>query len=298
MNTFKEQALLFGSQKSLVGVITESRASNASADRPTIVMLNSGIIHRVGANRMTVTLSRALAAEGYTVVRFDLSGIGDSEPRRDGLAPLDASLADIKEVLDALEATRQTRRVVLMGLCSGADQSVIYAGSDSRVVGAVLLDPSIPRTRLFYWHHYKIRMTDLLRGLNKSRGWRRLLGAVNRRLLRGPTTPPQAPAYGQDLDSPDIRSFLERAYQGAMDREVELLAVFTGGRVSKQSYREQLLHAFPRVSFSGRIRLEYFKNSDHIFSAERDRARLTETILDWTRGTTFRRESAAARSCD
>ena len=145
MGGIREQAALFGARKSLVGIVTHDPAQ-ARTNLPAIVILNAGIIHRVGPNRMFVGVARTLAANGHLVVRFDLSGIGDSEPRDDGLAPLEAALADIHEVINSLEATRQVRRVILVGLCSGADQSIIYGGRDSRIAGVVLIDPSVPRT--------------------------------------------------------------------------------------------------------------------------------------------------------
>ncbi len=97
-----------------MGIIAQGAAARPT-DRPAAVILNAGIVHRVGPNRMFVTLARRLAAAGTFVLRFDLSGIGDSETRNDGLAPFDSSLADIREVLDMLESTRQIRRVVLAG---------------------------------------------------------------------------------------------------------------------------------------------------------------------------------------
>ena len=97
-----EQAIMFGQNKSLVGIATQATAKSETSP-PAIVILNTGIIHRIGHNRMYVALSRTLAAAGYTVLRFDLSGIGDSESRPEGLTPLASSLADIREALDWLE---------------------------------------------------------------------------------------------------------------------------------------------------------------------------------------------------
>src|SRR5690606_31730993 len=105
-----------------------------SRERLCVVILSAGIIHRVGPNRLHVELARALSAAGCTSLRFDLSGIGDSEKRSDGLPPLDASLADIREAADWLQATRGVDQLILVGLCSGADQGLIYAGGDPRVV--------------------------------------------------------------------------------------------------------------------------------------------------------------------
>src|ERR1700758_5353576 len=97
-----EQAVLMGNEHSLVGIMT-SAIKAAPSPNPTVVILNTGIVHRVGHHRMFVTLSRALARAGFNVLRFDFAGIGDSEPRTNCLSPLESSLADLGEVLDWLE---------------------------------------------------------------------------------------------------------------------------------------------------------------------------------------------------
>ncbi len=278
--TFREQALLLGPRKSLVGVVTEG--VGGAADRPAVVILNSGIVHRVGANRMTVTLARALAASGHTAVRFDLSGIGDSEPRCDGLAPLEATLADVREVLDALASSRRADRFVLGGLCSGADHSLVYASSDPRVVGAVLLDPSIPRTARHHAYHYGSRLFRLESWANMVRGknplWKSLLARVSDRELD------QARSARAHVEEPEVRAFLENAYRNAVEARVQLLAVLTGER---SYYRAQLLEAFPRVQFGDRLLLAYLKHADHMFTGQENSARVIRLVVDWMSRTRF-----------
>jgi len=73
-----ERVLRFGDSDNLIGIHTSSAASSK---RPGIVLVNSGVVHRAGPNRLYVNIARQLAAVGYPVLRFDLSGIGDSSPR-------------------------------------------------------------------------------------------------------------------------------------------------------------------------------------------------------------------------
>jgi pimeloyl-ACP methyl ester carboxylesterase len=283
VNRPKEQALLLGPHKSLVGILTAAASSSPAADaRPMVVLLNAGIIHRVGPNRMHVELARSLAAAGHTVLRFDLSGIGDSEPRTDGLAPLDASLADIREVLDWLEAVRGAKRFILVGLCSGADQALLYAGDDPRVVGLALLDPSLPRTRGFYYRHWGRRLLSLRTWLSVASGRHPLWQRVLRRLGVGKAEE-QGPVAAPDLDSLEVRKILEQAYLAVLRNGVRLLAVFAGtaGREYRINYKEQMLDAFPDVSFGDALQLEYFREADHTFSAERYRSELLGLIQGW-----------------
>lgn len=289
MERVVEQALLLGPRKSMVGVITPASAQAAVPNAPFVVILNAGIIHRVGPNRMHVLLARALAAAGFGVLRVDLSGLGDSEARNDALPPLDATMADIREILDMLQATRQVRRVVLVGLCSGADHSIIYAGTDERVVGVALMDPSIPRTLGYYVHHYGHRILGLRAWLNLVLGRHPIWRALKRRLSPAPAvSPAEVEVRGPSLEDPKVKAFLQNAYGRALANGVQLLAVLTSDRQRQHNYRRQLLDAFPQLPFGKQLWLEYFKECDHTFASAANRARLIGLVEAWMKATDFR----------
>lgn len=289
MERVVEQALLLGPRKSMVGVITPASAQAVVPDAPFVVILNAGIIHRVGPNRMHVLLARALAAAGFGVLRVDLSGLGDSEARNDALPPLDATMADIREILDMLQATRQVQRVVLVGLCSGADHSIIYAGTDERVVGVALMDPSIPRTLGYYVHHYGHRILGLRAWLNLMLGRHPIWRALKRRLSPAPAgAPAEVEARGPSLEDPKVKAFLQNAYGRALGNGVQLLAVLTSDRQRQHNYRRQLLDAFPQLPFGQQLWLEYFKECDHTFASAANRARLIGLVEAWMKATDFR----------
>jgi len=285
MGSIREQALLLGKRKSLVAIIAqEPIAARAVVERPVIVILNSGIIHRVGPNRMFVRLARQLAAAGHVVVRFDLSGIGDSEPRTDQLEPLDAALADIREVLDSLEASRQARKFVLVGLCSGADHSIVYGGQDPRVVGMVLIDPSIPRTRGYYVRHYRGRVLRWRSWLNFACGRHPFWRALGRSVAPSSTESPEEAQPSErlpDLQDLQVRTFLTNAYARAAAAGVDIMAVFTGGREDRHNGAIQLLEAFPQVAFGSRLRLEFMGSADHTFTSQADRCSVLTLIAAW-----------------
>jgi pimeloyl-ACP methyl ester carboxylesterase len=289
-NRIHDQAVMIGARKTLVGVMTQP-AEHEPEDRPVFVILNSGTIHRVGHHRMYVTLARALAGAGYQVLRFDLSGIGDSESRGDGLSPLEGVLADVREVVDWLVTARRARRIILVGLCSGADHSLVYGISDPRVCGLVLLDPSIPPTRGYYLRYF-------LRHLMRPQSWINI--TVGRgscwkslRKLVGVAYDEAWERHRLDLSDPAIRLFLQNAYQRSMDLGMQCLAVFTSGVPHQHNYRRQILDAFPTVPFTGRLRLEYFGGCDHVFTSESDRKRLFDIVMAWAQTTNFAGQAGA-----
>ena len=74
-----EEVTRFGSNGSLVGILSRPMRSNRNL--PAILLLNAGLVHRVGPNRIYVRLARHFAALGFSVLRFDFSGIGDIHDR-------------------------------------------------------------------------------------------------------------------------------------------------------------------------------------------------------------------------
>jgi pimeloyl-ACP methyl ester carboxylesterase len=273
---FTEQALLLGIRQSLVGILT--RPTPAQTAKPAIVILNTGIVHRVGHNRMYVTMARACASAGHAVLRFDFSGIGDSERRADRLSPVNACLADIKEALDSLEERHRISQFVLVGLCSGADFAVLYGHTDPRVVGLVLMDPSIPPTARYYFHYVAQRLRSLRNWVSVATGRSGLLRLLMAQFFHGSRVSGQTGEL--TLERLQFDPYLARCYENSVSRGIRILAAFTS--ISpRQTYRQQMLDAFPDVHFNDQLKLIYFPESDHLFSAQKDRSKLNQALMDW-----------------
>lgn len=294
MSGFREQVLQLGPARGLVAVATHPSTAPL-VSRPAIVILNAGIVHRVGPNRLHVELARRLAIEGHVVVRLDLSGIGDSARRRESLAPLEAVIADIREALDSLQTGLGLQQVILLGLCSGADHAVIYAGADTRVAGIVLLDPNIPRTAGYYFFYYGKRLWKFESWGNLFTGrhpvWKRLRSQGRPRsgnsAHEAPDMPDIVPQSPGGPNQPEVRAFLTEAYARTVAGGCQMLVVLAGAQEGQHSYRRQLLHAFPTVPFGSQLRLEYMQNADHTFEAEFCRSELFELIAGWLNATQF-----------
>jgi pimeloyl-ACP methyl ester carboxylesterase len=288
MRQVHEQIAVFGKSRNLVGILTQP-TSDRGVYRPAVVILNSGVIHRVGHHRMYVAMARKLAAAGHLVLRFDFSGIGDSGSRGDSLDPVAAALADISEAVDWLSEARGVSEVVLLGLCSGADIALRYGHTDGRVVGLTLLDPTIPPTWHFYRHYIRRRVTSISSWQTFLRGRGRLWGDLVGRLSAVAST--ASPSVYRLVD-PQSRKELESLFGRSIDRGLKLLAVFTGNpSEGRQAYKEQLVDAFPALSFSSVLTLYYFEGCDHVFTPANYRHRLNERVLTWLQDTSFDRRS-------
>lgn len=278
-----EQVVMFGADSSLCGIVT--RPIGEATGLP-IIILNTGVIHRVGHHRMNVSIARRYAAQGHPAVRFDFGGIGDSYMQDDALAPLDTNLASIQDVSDWIETHLGQSKFILLGLCSGADQSIIQASRDPRIAGTVLIDPSIPRTFRFHVNDFlksasrRVVWTNLATGRGKS--WARLRRLLGKQGADGQAAQPDNEPFSRpDLENPEAIAFLEKTYQSAVDNGAKILAVFTGGHDFQHNYRTQLLDALPKVKFGKQLDLHYIADSDHTFTYERHRAQLFDLIDRW-----------------
>lgn len=148
---------LFFDEGRLFGVLTEPASATSSSSvgtsaaapaRTCVIFTNPGAVHRIGNNRMYVSIARALAARGVAALRLDVGGIGDSLPapgQRENNVYASTVGADVQATMRALRA-RGFERFVLVGLCSGAFAAYHAALLGGPIAACVLLNP-----QSFYW---------------------------------------------------------------------------------------------------------------------------------------------------
>jgi hypothetical protein len=274
----KERAVSIGGGR-LVGILSEPD-DPVRLGRPAVIMLNAGLIHRVGPNRLHVRLGRRLAAAGFVGLRLDLSGRGDSEPRRDALSFVDSGMIETGEAMRYLETTKGIRRFVLVGICSGAFTAGQVAYGDPRVAGAVIIEGAAFPTRRFFVRYYTKRL------FRRATWWNTITGAnaTGRRLRRmlGRSVEAAAPRDMMDgLAIPEVpQHVMAVALQQMADRPVDLLTIFSGS-TKEYNYEGQLRAAFPTVDFRGHLEEAYYPRADHTFTRVREQEALVNRILGW-----------------
>lgn len=263
----KEKALRFGKTATLIGVLTEPRQGTDPA-LPAVLLLNSGLLHRVGASRLHVQISRNLAEDGITSMRFDFSGVGDSEARRDSLPFEKSAVIEVQEAMDYLSTAKSSRHFVLMGLCSGADAAFLTAVADSRVVGVLQLDPWAYRTWKFYVRYYCPKLLN-------STSWKNLFAG---KTYVGPWIREMvgkkkgaAPIDENVVVSPYAREFppkanVEAGLKALLARGVCMLNIFSGSMPEHYNYQSQYEESFRHINFEGKVRVEYQHDASHVFS--------------------------------
>lgn len=280
----RERVTQFGPQQSLVGILTTSKGP--SSKLPFVVIVNAGIVHRVGPNRLYVDMARAIAARGYSVLRFDLAGLGDSESIRGGASLLESAIHDVQQAMDHLSETRQASEFLVFGLCSGANYALATAFTDPRVIGVMLLDPTVSRTKRSLFVHVMRRLRNiatlrelvLLRhpALHRPLGRRSSASRSVAQAAEGQSGQ-RAPEYMSRVGAVAERD----ALQQVIDRGVKMMLVFTGGVNHIYNYHGQLFDLFPGLDFREQLRLQYMPHTDHTVSDPASRQRLLASVGTW-----------------
>jgi len=265
-----EDPVVFGTGARLCGVVTVP----ASAPAPVAaVFLTAGLLHHVGPHRTYVQLARQLASRGIASIRFDRSGIGDSEPRTDGLRFAEAAVVEAREAMDLLQERLGIERFLLVGICSGATQALVVAAGDPRTAGVIAVNPQQPgivrslaaraglrKLRRYYWrvvlrHPFEITSALVRHGSRDQGG-----GGVGGTAQGRPT-------------ARDIAGFLD----SLLDRGVHLRLVYSESERALD-YLYVLLGAdLERLRRRG-LEVDVVRGADHVFSIPENQAALWATL--------------------
>lgn len=299
----EESTHVFGSDDRLVGI-----ATRLSASRPKlgVVLINAGVIHRVGPHRSAVKLARALAPLGVTVLRFDLSGIGDSRLSTRAMPYHEQAVEDVRDALDMMRAEFGLQRFVLFGICSGAVHACSTALADDRVAGVVLFDgyafPTWKTPLATAWQMARLLPPGQLLG-KALRQARKRLGQLLDHVPGSAAVPagvatasatgsaalaaatPRSPAEvrndagdgGSALTQQQFRSVM----QTLIARGVQVFIIYSGSIRELYSYPNQLRDNFGRNSFLRHIRYEFFPQVDHTLTTLDGQRQIERAMRHW-----------------
>lgn len=280
----REQVASFGPGGRLVGVLTQP--SDGPPRETAILLLNAGVVHHVGPQRLWVTLARRLAQAGFTVLRFDHAGIGDSPHRDEGLPWDESSLADVTDALGWIEQSTRCRRFALLGLCAGTLTAFRAAQREPRVDALVLLtalieDPAtVPEDVVAEAMDRRVGRSYVTQKATSGEAWKRLLtGQVNPgRVIRtiGRTAFSPAKASGQRPGTADAVAGLERLLR----RGTSISFLYAEPTTVLEYFRMTLEPRLAELQALGRLDFTVFKGADHTFTARRDQARVVEAITN------------------
>ena len=271
-----EIAVVIGNRPQLVGVYTQCKADTAIASMnrlPTILLINSGLLPHIGPYRLYVRLARQFASLGFNTLRFDLSGIGDSERSKDNISNDDRDMRDIDSVVDYLEQNYDQRQFIIMGICTGAANAHKAMTRDERIVGAVCIDGYYFLTHRYYINKFAPKLIRLNSWITLGKRAKKMICS---KFKTHSVTAPKSIVY-RWTHSPKLK--ISDDYKSFIKRNVNLLCVFTGSW--RYNYPGQMADAFKHILFGDNIKVVYMEDAEHMFPLMEDRQKLAEVIMSW-----------------
>lgn len=275
----KERVVEFGPSPQLVGMIHRPETLGPEFCVDGALLLNAGIVHRVGPHRLGVKLARHLGAAGLSSLRFDLSGLGDSPARPDAVgAYWEQAALDTATAADALATDcHLTGRAefAAIGMCSGADHAYRAALADERLTRLVLIDP-------FAYENPRAKRERLLEKARDPARWQR----VARRLVGQEAIGQKDEVAGdvvmldQPIDDRDIMPLEEfgRDLQTLTARGVRILIVYTNFVEELLTRPSHFFESFAAFNFQNRLSVDVTRDTDHTHTALAAQSRLFARI--------------------
>lgn len=269
----------------LLGVFEEAN----SPPRRGVLIVVGGPQYRVGSHRQFTLLSRDLAKSGFTTLRFDHRGAGDSG----GDTDFEDMGPDIGAAIDAFVARYPSvEEVVLWGLCDAASAILMYAPSDARVRGLVLLNPwvrseqSLAQSYLSSYYLSHVLQADFWRRLISGKVgiassvrelWRNVLAAMSPNPASSESTAESGPSSGTP--------FQVRMMDGLKTFGGETLIILSGKDLTANEFKIYVNgdRKYRRLLTNKRVRVLDFPEADHTFSTAGWRAQVAHWTVDWLR---------------
>ena len=286
-----ERALTLGCQgDELFGVLSQPASPRGTG----VVVVVGGPQYRAGSHRQFVLLARALARQGFAVLRFDVRGMGDSAGSPRGFEDI---VPDISAAIDTLvREVPAVRQVALWGLCDGASAALLHvdAQRDPRVRGLVLLNPwvrsaeSLARVQLkhYYWQRLGQRefWAKLLSGGVGQAAWRDLLANLRARRASAPRA-------------------VQLSYQQRMARawaafDGDILLVLSGNDYTAKEFVDTTRSdpAWASALRHPRLQRQDVPAADHTFTSRASQARVDELTIAWLQAIEARPSIALAEA--
>ena len=277
----------------LFGIVTKPRAGAPRRDQQ-LMLVSSGSNPGYGPNRLYLNLARRLASAGMSVLRLDISGIGDSLPH--GGAPDNVvypanAAADLKAAADFLLAS-DPAPVTAGGVCSGGYHAMLASKVGVPLSGMLIINPLrfAPVTSAPLEERQTMTIAEVQRygrSARTSKAWVKLLtGQVNVRRIVGVflersvarirqlarealrhTRWHVADDFGWELERLAERGIDSLFVFSARDPGAALLAEFAGS-AARSLERE------------GRLRIIEIPDADHTFTLVHQQIRLIDSLVN------------------
>jgi len=284
-----EEIITFGNARTLVGVLHRPEGPAPRADLPAVLLLNAGLLHRVGPNRLYVKIARRLERSGFLVLRFDVWGIGDSQ----GHAGETKGRTFVDDTLEAFEVLKQrfgATRFMLMGICMGAQIALEVASRDPRVDSLVLMEGIYVKSA----RYHVSRLLNPRKWMRVFTGESQAVKRLRQKLFERPKTPdngrPAVEGKAGPTGDGNLTVFLDKnrdrnmkeQLRALLERGTKIILIFRDGNEIAYNYRlrkegdEIFAVGLPRG-----LDVAFVRFADHTFTPLLSQDLLLKAMMKW-----------------
>ena len=109
-----ERPMRFGRAQHLLGIVGQPSCDPRTTG---VIVLNAGLVHRVGPFRMHVQMTRQLNVRGFPTLRFDLSTLGDSGASHEAQSREQQVLSDVSSAMALLREQANQHEAAAAASC-------------------------------------------------------------------------------------------------------------------------------------------------------------------------------------
>lgn len=110
---------------------------NLGENKKIILFLHGWGTYRIGPHQIFVHAARHFQKLGYSSLRFDFSGRGESEGDYHSMSLIDM-IQDVKAAVTSLESRLDVEEIILVGMCSGGEVAVAAAQFSEKIKKVIL----------------------------------------------------------------------------------------------------------------------------------------------------------------
>ena len=260
-----------------------------------VLIVVGGPQYRVGSHRQFLLLARELAEHGFPVLRFDYTGMGDSEGEQKTFENINA---DIRSAIDAFYQQQPgLSHLVIWGLCDAASATLFYAYQDQRVTGLILLNPWVytahgeAKTFLKYYYLQRLLSRELWSKIisgkfNAVNSICSLVAMIKKMIGASNSSANNTTDSNTTITSEEISADLplpERMKQCLQRFQHPVLCILSGDDLTAREFKDVVAAdaGWQQLFSQQRIQRLDFDESDHTFSRAVWRDQVAEWTVDW-----------------
>ena len=293
IKTMTEQIIYCGPNK-ISGILTSGNENGPSTK--IALLLNSGMIHKVGPNRFYVELARRLCLEGVDIFRFDFSGIGDHQNSMLKISFEELSIMELHDVIQHFHSVGYSKFIII-GMCTGGDVAFKYASQYQGISSVIAINANLfPRNliqayrsqivmklRTRYYKKYLFdlsRWTKLIRGKSQILKFRNILAAIQglffRKFSQQNTVQDSA---NIEQNNQDICNY----WISILQNKVKVKLIYAEGSGTLDAYNLISSPVLKKIDHDKLVNQEIIYDSDHVFMLDHSKESLTNSIVCWTK---------------